>query len=222
MQNNQEVVFFDVDDTLIKGQSQKLFINFIWKRGVVSLWFYVRLMIWFFLYKLHIIKDPKKVAVHAFSFLKKMSRRELVEMVNLFFEQVLVKEFYQDAVLLIKEHQKKGRKIFLVSNAFDSLIAKITQHVGADGYIATELKEEDGILSGKIDGTINYGEAKANRVMKFCKEENISLEKSWGYSDHPSDVWFLNLMKNPSLVNPSKNLQKKLKGFRFNIVVFKR
>ena len=220
--HNQEVVFFDVDDTLVKGQSQKLFISFIWKRGFVSSWFYVQLMVWFFLYKLHVIKDPKKVAAHAFSFLKNMQRRELAEMVNIFFEQVLVREFYQDAVLLIKEHQKNGRKIYLVSNAFDSLIAKIAHYVEADGYIATELKEKNGILSGEIDGTINYGEEKANRILKFCKKESISLEESWGYSDHPSDVWFLKLMKTPVLVNPSKSLQKKLKGFKFNTVIFKR
>lgn len=218
--HNQGVVFFDIDDTLIKGQSQKLFIHFIWKKGLVSFWFYVRLMFWFLLYKLHIIKDPSIVAMYAFSFLKNTPREKLSGLVDLFFEQVLVNQFYQDALSVIKEHQKEGRQIFLVSNAFDVLVERIATYVKANGYIATELKDENGVLSGEINGIINYGKAKAGRVKEFCFKNNISLENSWGYADHPSDVEFLKLMKNPVGVNTPKDFQDRYKDHNFNFLVF--
>lgn len=220
--NNQGVVFFDVDGTLIKGQSQKLFINFLWKKGLVSFWFYVRLMFWFLLYKLHLIKDPSKIATHAFSFLKNTSREKLSELVDLFFVQVLVNQFYQDALSVITEHQKEGRQIFLVSNAFEELVKRVSLHVNADGYIATNLKEENGILNGEIDGTINYGKAKAERVKEFCVKNNISLENSWGYADHLSDIDFLRLMKNSVLVNASKSFQNNTKDLSFDFLIFKK
>jgi len=220
--HNQEVVFFDVDDTLIKGQSQKLFINFVWKRGLVSSWFYIRLMFWFLLYKLHIIKDPSKIATHAFSFLNNKPRRELLGLVNLFFDQVLVHQFYEDALLVINDHQKEGRQIFLVSNAFDALVDRVASYVKADGYIATELRDEKSILSGEINGTINYGKAKAERVKEFCVKNNILLENSWGYADHVSDIEFLKLMKNPVVVNASKGFKEKAMDFRFNILTFRK
>lgn len=219
---NQEVVFFDIDDTLIKGQSQKLFINFVWCKGLVSSWFYFRLMFWFVLYRLHIIKDPSIVATYAFSFLKGVSREKLSELVDLFFDQVLAQYFYQDALNVIKEHQKNGRQIFLVSNAFDALVERIATYVKADGHISTELKDSNGILSGEINGTINYGQAKAERVKEFCIKNNISLENSWGYADHPSDLDFLKLMKNPVVVNPSKDFQEKAEDFGFNVLSLKR
>ena len=218
--HNQEIVFFDVDDTLIKGQSQKLFIHFIWKKGLVSFWFYFRLMFWFLLYKLHIIKDPSVVAVYAFSFLKNMPKKTLVGLVDLFFDQVLVRNFYQDALFVINEHQNKGRQIFLVSNAFDVLVERIATYVKASGYLATELKDNNGVLSGEINGIINYGKSKAERVKEFCFKNNISLENSWGYADHPSDIDFLRLMKNPVVVNPSKDFQDKAKDNNFDFLIF--
>lgn len=123
--HKQEAVFFDVDDTLIRGQSQKLFINFLWRKKLVSSLFYLRLMFWFVLYRLHIINDPSTVATYAFSFLKDVPRETLKEYVDLFFDQVLINMFYMDALSIIKEHQKDGRQIFLVSNAFDTLVEKL-------------------------------------------------------------------------------------------------
>lgn len=220
--NKQEVVFFDIDDTLIKGQSQKLFINFLWRKGLVSSLFYFRLMFWFVLYRLYIINDPSTVANYAFSFLKEVPRKTLKEYVDIFFDQVLVYKFYKDALSIIKEHQKEKRQIFLVSNAFDTLVERIAQYVKADGYISTNLKEENGILNGEIDGTINYGKAKALRVKEFCTKSSISLENSWGYADHPSDVDFLRLVSNPVVVNASKSLQKDAMHLGFKSLIFKK
>ncbi|HBH71290.1 MAG: Hydrolase [Parcubacteria group bacterium GW2011_GWC1_42_11] len=217
---NQGAVFFDVDDTLIKGQSQKLFINYLWKNGFVSSLFYVRLMVWFILYRLHIVKDPSMIAKHAFGFLKNMPREKLSELVDLFFDQVLIHRFYKNAILIIKEHQKNKRPIFLVSNAFDTLVERVSLHVNADGSIATKLKESDGILTGDIDGIINYGKAKVERVNEFCVKNNISLENSWGYADHPSDIEFLKLVKNPVVVNADKDFQKRVKGLNFSFIQF--
>lgn len=218
----QEIVFFDVDDTLIIGQSQKLFIEFLRRRGLVTRSFYARLMFWFVLYRLHIVKNPSVVAGYAFSFLKNMKREELHNLVELFFNKVLIKQFYQDAITKIQDHKTAGSKIFLVSNAFDTLVERIAMYVKADGFIATKLKEENGVLTGEINGIINYGQSKVESVKNFCLENNISLENSWGYADHSSDISFLKLMKNPVIVNPNRALQKKAKALNFNTLIFKK
>lgn len=218
----KELVIFDLDGTLIKGQSQKLFIKFLWKKGVVSSWFYIRLMLWFLLYRLHIINEPGKIATHAFSFLKQMPRKKLSSIVDSFFNQVLIHQFYQDALLIIKEHQKNGRQIFIVSNAFDTLVERAARHINADGYIATKLKEHNGILNGEIDGNINYGQEKAKGVTELSLKNGLSLEDSWGYADHPSDIAFLKLMQYPFVVNARKSLKSCPAGLNFRFLEFKR
>ena len=59
-------------------------------------------------------------------------------------------------------------------------------------------------------------------MKEFCVKNNISLENSWGYADHPSDIDFLRLMKNPVVVNPSKDFKEKAKDFGFSILEFKK
>lgn len=220
--SSQEIVFWDVDDTLLRGQSQKLFIAFMKAKGFVSWWFYIKLSCWFVLYKLHFVHDPTKVAQYAFSFLKGMTRDELASLVDEFFKEVLVLKIYQDAVKLNLDHQKEGRAIYLVSNAFDTLIERIAQELGARGYIATKLRDREGVLTGGIDGTINYGVQKAEHLRIYCVNNQISLEHSWGYSDHVSDVPFLKLVRHPYFVNPKKGVADEVKKLGFGIVVFKK
>lgn len=218
----QEVVFFDVDETLIKGQSQKFFMDFLWRKKLISSFFYVRLTYWFFLYKINVIKDPKTIAQYAFGFLKGMNKDELIKLVDLFFNEVLIFQFYEEALSLIKEHKKRNAKIFLVSNAFDVLVERISLYVGADDFVATRLERKNNIFTGGIRGTINYSEEKVGRVVHFCQEKKVSLENSWGYADHISDLPFLRLMKNSVAVNARGVFQENAKALGFKILVFKK
>ncbi|OIO30599.1 hypothetical protein AUJ77_02210 [Candidatus Nomurabacteria bacterium CG1_02_43_90] len=220
--HKQESVFFDIDDTLIRGQSQKFFMSFLYREEYVSFFFYIRLIAWFLLYQLRIIKDPGIITRYAFSFLKNMPRNELIRLVDTFFNEVLIHKFHKEALPLIAEHKRRGRKIFLVSNAFDSIVSKIACFVDADGFISTQLEEKEGVLTGQINGTINYDEEKVKRVLSFCYDNDISLENSWGYADHISDIAFLKLFKNSIVVNPDSVFKKEATILGFKILKFKK
>ncbi|MDD2935642.1 MAG: hypothetical protein PHX25_04205, partial [Candidatus Pacebacteria bacterium] len=66
MGNNNGTVIFDVDDTLIKGQSQKIFIDYLFKKKMISFFVYLKILIWFSLYKIGLGSNPKSVAEDSF------------------------------------------------------------------------------------------------------------------------------------------------------------
>ena len=203
----KEIVIFDIDNTIIQGQSQALFVEYLRKKGYMSLIYFLSLMIWVILYKVGLVKNPRKPMKYGLSFIKGRRNVEAEKIIQDFFNTVLVNKFYPDAVKIIKEHQKAGRIVILVSNAPDILVKKISDYLMIENYLATVLEIADGMYTGNIIGDIMYGEQKMNSINIFIELHNLSLENSWGYADHDSDAFVLKKVTHPYAVNPSSGLR---------------
>jgi len=67
----KELAIFDLDNTLLKEQSQAALLNYAFKKRLISLFFYIKVMSWFIAYKLGLAKNPKKIMEYSFNFLIK-------------------------------------------------------------------------------------------------------------------------------------------------------
>lgn len=218
--HNQRVVFFDVDNTLVRGQSQRLFISFLLKRRLVSLWAYLKIIFWFFLYKIGIAKNPRAIAEYGFAFLKGYTLAEFEKIVNVFFNTVLRDRIYRKAEEIIKKHKEKGDKVILLSNSFNTLMQRLTDFLLIDGFLCTNLEIVDGKFTGKIDGDIVYGVNKTNLAKQYLKDNHISRDYVWAYADHISDLGILTLAGNPVVVNPSSALLKEARIRKWKILLY--
>jgi hypothetical protein len=52
LQNKKIAVFFDVDDTLIDGQTQKLMVSYFYQKKKINFIFLLKIYFWFLLYKI--------------------------------------------------------------------------------------------------------------------------------------------------------------------------
>lgn len=217
----KEIVIFDVDNTIVQGQSQGLFITFLRKKGYVSMYYYMRLMIWIIFYKLGFAKNPMPAMKYGLSFVKGKKVSEIEKLVDEFFNTVLVKKIYSEARDIIQEHQKIGRSVILVSNAPDILIEKIARYLHIEQYISTKLEQKDGIYTGNIIGDIMYGKQKLHAVNSYIQSKNLSLDNSWAYGDHESDTYVLSGVTHPYAVNPSRKLREIASKNNWPILTFK-
>ncbi|MBU1130954.1 HAD-IB family hydrolase [Patescibacteria group bacterium] len=199
------VVFFDLDDTLLKGQSQKLLVKYLFQRKKVSVFFLMMIYFWFILYKLNLVKDVIKIREISFRICRGWNVLYTIDLLNDFFKDIKSK-FYKDAINEINLHKEKDGKIILVSASLLPLVEIIRKYFSFDYAIATDLKSENGIFTGEIFGSVVYGENKKNLIKEFLKEKKISLKGSFAYSDHISDYDLFELADNPIVVNPNKKL----------------
>jgi len=128
---------------------------------------------------------------------------------------------FLDVLKLINIHKAQDRKILIISNAIEYIPKKIGEFLNTDYYMGTKLEIENNKFTGKIDGDIIYGKNKVFAIKKFIKENNLSLKNSWGYSDHHSDLPFLEIVDFPIVVNPNKKLLKKAQEQKWPILKFK-
>lgn len=216
----KELVIFDLDKVIVDGQSQNIFLVYLFKKRLVGFYFFAKVSCWFLLYKLALIKNPRKIMDYAFSALRGMSVEETEKIINNFFETTLKKFIFKEAVDIIKEHKAENREIVIVSNAADLIVKKIAHFLGVQHYIATILQTDDGKFTGKIEGKIVYGENKADEIKKFIAEHNFNLEGSHSYSDHISDLPVLEIAEVPVAVNPDKFLEKVAREKNWQILTF--
>ncbi|KPJ55041.1 hypothetical protein AMJ47_01985 [Parcubacteria bacterium DG_72] len=216
-----ELVIFDLDNTLIKEQSQALLLNYARKKRLINPFFYFTIMFWFILYKIGLVKNPKKIMEYSFNFLKDKSPRDFEKIIEDFFRENLKLIIFKEALELVKEHKNKGRKILIVSNAIDYIPQKVGQFLDIDYFIGTRLETKNNKFTGKIEGDIIYGRNKVFAIKRFIRENDLSLKNSWGYSDHYSDIPLLEMTANPVAVNPDKELKKEAIRKTWPILIFK-
>lgn len=217
----ENLAIFDIDGTLIRGQSQKSLLMFLYSGGYISHWYYFKIMIWFILYQLHFIDSPKKVMEYAFSVFKNTREDRAKEIIDEYFELHLKYKFYNDGLKLIEQLRGEGYRIILISNAIDLIVERIEKYLKADDSIGTTLEVVDGRLTGKIDGSIVYGLEKKRVLEEYSHRHDIKLSNASAYGDHISDVSMLELVGHPSVVNPSNSLSSIATKKGWPILIFK-
>lgn len=216
-----ELILLDLDNTLIKGQSQQLFLQYLFSKKIIKIFPFLKISLWFALYKISVVKNPKPIMNYAFKFLKDWQVSDFQKLVDSFFKEKLKSVFYKEALNIINEHQMKNRELVIISNAILPIVEKISLYLGIKRQIGTELEIENGKFTGKIKGEIIYGKNKAKILKQYVQNNNLSLKESWSYADHFSDMSILKMTTHPFAVNPNKLLYKEATKRNWPILYFK-
>jgi phosphoserine phosphatase len=66
--------------------------------------------------------------------------------------------------------------------------------------------DQDGRLTGELDGPLMYGEGKVAALRGFAADHDLELAECWAYSDSASDLPMLRTVGSPVAVNPDAEL----------------
>jgi len=215
-----QLAIFDIDDTLVNGQTQQLLLKYLRGKKVVSFGVFFKISLWFVLYKLGLISNPKKIMEYAFGFLKDWPITKMDGLIDDFFENNLKIKIYQKGLEEVKKHQKEGREILLVSNAIEPVVKKIAEYLQVKNYICTKLEVTNGKYTGRIEGSMVYGQTKVPLIIDFMSKNGYEFKETWGYGDHLSDIHYLEKVTHPFAVNPSKKFLKEAKLRNWPVLYF--
>lgn len=196
------LAIFDIDKTLVKEQVQLLFLRYARRRQLIGLFPYLRILIWFALYKIGFNISPQSIMEYAFAFLRGWPVERLDKLAQEFFETSVKQELYPEAVGLVGRHRTQGDVILLLTNIIQPLAQPIARHLNAQ-LIGSQLEVLDGKFSGRLLGSA-YGENKLEIAARFTSEHNYDLVSAYYYADHLSDIHLLEKVGHPVVVNPAR------------------
>ena len=105
-------------------------------------------------------------------------------------------------------HKEEGHLLILVSGSIRYWLKPVMEDLGFNFLLCTDLEEgEDGLLTGRPEGTICVDTHKRERILDLVSRKQIDLRQSYAYGNHQADIPMLTLVGHPYAVEPSPRLK---------------
>lgn len=201
------LAIFDLDNTLLGGDSDYLWAEFLVEHKIVDGDAYQQ-------QNQHFYDQYLAGTMDIFEFLT-FQLKPLADnsMVNLLaWREQYLKEKIEPIILdagrkLIAHHQSKNDTTLIITATNSFITAPIAKKLGINHLIATEPEMLDGRYTGKVAGTPSYQYGKVERLESWLFERQQSLGGSYFYSDSHNDIPLLELVDHPFAVDPDPKLR---------------
>lgn len=198
----QKIAFFDVDKTLIEGDSMFLLLKYTTEKYPKAKRRLPKLFLDLCLYKLGII-NTKKAKESMFYTMNYLNEDDLKD----FYNTILKSKLFDDALIEITRLKEEGYHTLLISASPECYLKYFEEEEFVDGVIGTRFKKSNSFYNNVIEGENCKGEEKVKRINAYLKEKEIIVDKngSLAYSDSLSDKPMFDLAEKAYLINYKKN-----------------
>jgi HAD superfamily hydrolase (TIGR01490 family) len=205
-----KLVLFDLDNTLLAGDSDFEWAQFLINKGVLDREVYeAQNQVFYDQYK------DGTLDIHAFlDFqlrpLARHDRAQLDAWHREFMESNIKPIVAPKAHALVKQHLDDADLVAIIT-ATNSFVTKpIADLFGIENLIATEPHVLDGQYTGKVAGIPSFREHKITRLELWLSERGLlweDIHSSWFYSDSLNDLPLLQKVVFPVAVDPDPTLR---------------
>lgn len=120
----------------------------------------------------------------------------------------IIPRVYEGMTRIVGRHAAAGDETYLVTAAPVELAEIVTEALGMTGALGTRSElDDEGRYTGRLDGPVLHGPAKAEEVRRFAGVEGLDLGGSAAYSDSINDLPLLEAVGEPHAVNPDHRLR---------------
>jgi HAD superfamily hydrolase (TIGR01490 family) len=207
MKKKEKLALFDLDHTLLDGDSDVSWAQFLIEEGVLEPREYHAKNVWF----AERYKDGT-LDIHEFldfqlKPLAGVERPKLEAWHQAFMQRKIRPIIREKARELVAQHADALTAIVTATNSF--ITRPIAAELGVPNLIATDIEEVEGLYTGKPCGTPCFREGKIERLNEWLAARGRRLEdfESWFYSDSLNDLPLLERVDHPVAVDPDATLR---------------
>lgn len=207
MNEQQHVSAFDLDGTLVKGNSSYHFCKYLSRKGVLP---FYSVPLSAFYYARHYFLGMPLSKIHQKIFnnlLLGRSLKDLEKHIEGFLEEYLPRSLYFPAVNSLRLAQHLGHYTVILSNSPSFLVAPLARFFGVDEWKATEYAVDKDQKLCHISSILQSTE-KAHYLGEVAQRLGIEKTQIATYSDSYLDLSFLLSGGCPIAVNPDKKLRQ--------------
>ena len=196
------VSIFDLDNTLIGGDSDYLWGEFLCDEGIITDRESFQKMNDYFYHQYEIGElDIYAWAEFSFKVLSEHSFDKLNQLRKDFMETKIRPIFLEKAQNCIDNHKKNGDSVLVITASNTFVTKPIVEMYGIEHLLATEPEFVSGRFTGKVSGIPCFQSGKIDNLMPWLEKNNENLIGSYFYSDSHNDLPLLELVDNPVAIN---------------------
>ena len=203
-----KLVLFDLDNTLLAGDSDFEWAQFLIEQGVLDREVYEAQNGAFYdQYKAGTL-DIMEFLNFQLKPLSRHPRAVLDAWHREFMARKILPMIRSSARALVERHEDDTRAVITATNSF--VTGPIAREFGIAHLIATEPEQRGGEFTGNVCGIPCFREGKVKRLETWLADQGMTLaafDESWFYSDSLNDLPLLTRVTHPVAVDPDGTLR---------------
>jgi len=201
------LAIFDLDNTLLAGDSDHAWGEFLVEEGIVDAGEYSKANDRFYEEYLNGELDIFGYLEFALKPLAEHPMSDLLAWRQRFMEKKVRPMLQDKAIELLDSHRQQGHTLMIITATNRFITGPIAELLGVPHLIATEPEFRDGRFTGAVAGTPSFQEGKVVRLNDWLQAHDHTLAGAWFYSDSNNDVPLLKQVQNPVAVDPDPMLE---------------
>ncbi len=202
------LAIFDLDNTLLRGDSDHAWGRFLIENHIVDGEEYERENERYYAQYQAGTLDIMEFLAFALRPLSLHDRATLDAWHRQYMQAKVLPMITPAARALVNLHRAHGDTLVIITATNRFVTAPIAEEFEISHLIATEPEERDGRFTGKVAGTPCYREGKVTRLKSWIKQQGLTMQDSWFYSDSHNDLPLLSIVDHPVAVNPDDILRR--------------
>ncbi len=202
------LAIFDLDNTLIGGDSDTSWGDFLCEKGYVDTEEHTRRHAEYYQDYLEGTLDIMEFLSFQLEILGKHDMKTLNVWREDYIVEMIEPILLPKAQALVEHHRQQDHQLLIVTATNRFITEPIAQLFGIDELIATEPEIINGRYTGHVAGTPSFAEGKVTRMQEWLTDREHSLEGSWFYSDSHNDIPLLEQVEYPIAVDPDDKLKE--------------
>jgi HAD superfamily hydrolase (TIGR01490 family) len=201
------LAIFDLDKTLINGDSDFLWGDFMSEIGVVDSHTYQAKNQYFYdQYALGKL-DINEYLEFCLEPLSKYDMKTLNNWHKQFMQEKVEAIFLPKAQAVVNEHKAKGDTLLVITATNSFVTAPIVARYGINNLLATNPEIKNNQYTGKVVGVPCFQQGKITHLKHWLELTGESMEGASFYSDSHNDLPMLELVDHPVVVHADQKLK---------------
>jgi HAD superfamily hydrolase (TIGR01490 family) len=199
-----DLALFDLDNTLLAGDSDYQWGQFLIEEGVLDKETHLTQTEQYY-------QDYKDGNLDIVAFLEFQlkpladnSREQLDAWHRKYMERKIHPMMTNKARALVEKHRAHGDLLVVITATNSFVTAPIAQAYGVENLIGTDPEQIDGVYTGRVAGVPSFKEGKVTRLQAWLEARGQTMQsfgETWFYSDSHNDLPLMKLVDHPVAVN---------------------
>ena len=202
------LALFDLDNTLLGGDSDYLWGRFLVEHGIVDGDEYeARNQDFYEQYRAGSL-DIQAFLAFSLAPLAAHPPERLYQWREAFVETFIEPIMLPAARDLLERHRAAGDELVIITATNRFVTEPIAERFGVHHLLATEPEMRDGRYTGRPAGIPCFQDGKVRRLEAWLAEQGRDLRDTWFYSDSHNDLPLLERVDRPVAVDPDETLRR--------------
>lgn len=216
------LAIFDLDNTLINGDSDHAWGEFLCEKGIVDVQVYRDANDYFYQQYVDGTMDINEFLNFALKPLKDNTMEQLQRLHSEFMQRKILPIMQPLAQQKLAMHREQGDFILIITATNLFVTEPIAKLLGVDDIIATAPEIIDGEYTGNYLGSACFQSGKIVRLKQWLQDNPHNLQGSYFYSDSRNDLPLLEIVDNPVAVDADPYLSEVAKNNGWPIISFRK